>query len=653
MQIFFVFDDDGAHQAGRFIDISLDRDTRDHVAEFNLAALVGQNRDVVWVPLHERLAFFHMRAVVFRNHRTDNDVVALELTTFRVVHADRTILAQHDPAAIERLHCAQIVEAHRAVILRFNDRLFESLARRSADVECSHRQLRSWFADRLSGNNSNRFAHFHILAGGQISSVTHSANAATAFARQHRADLQALYTDALQICRDFLVDELVGFDDLLLLVHWVRDCFAANAADDSLGKIDNFLVALVNRADDDSVYGAAIFYIDNNVLCRVDQFTGEITGVRSFERGVGQTFARAVGRDEILEHAQTFAEVGSDRSLDNFSARFRHQAAHASELTHLLAIAARPGVNHQINWIQFFAAVVVFQCTEHDVRNLVAGVRPDIDDLVVTLAVRDDAFSILLLDLANLFISVFELGLFFLRNDHVRNSNRDSGPCRLGEAKLFQLIECRDRCRWSCDLIAAPDNVAELLFAGGLVEKPEFLWPNLIENDATGRRFDRLRFRGAENSLSSAIRILKTNSIVCFDRAFGHGEFHFDWLGEERQMAVLFHRSARILRHVIATEPDVLRRRRDRFAAGRRENVIRCEHQHARFQLRLDRERHVHSHLIAIEVRIVRGADERVNPDRFAFDQLWLEGLDRQSMQRRPAAEQHRMFAGDFFKYVA
>ena len=139
MQIFFVFDDDGAHQAGRFIDISLDRDTRDHVAEFNLAALVGQNRDVVWVPLHERLAFFHMRAVVFRNHRTDNHIVAFEFAAFRVVHADRAILAQHDPAAIERLHCAQIVEAHRAVILRFNDRLFESLARRSADVECPHR----------------------------------------------------------------------------------------------------------------------------------------------------------------------------------------------------------------------------------------------------------------------------------------------------------------------------------------------------------------------------------------------------------------------------------------------------------------------------------------------------------------------------------
>src|SRR5205823_12771154 len=172
--------------------------------------------------------------------------------------------------------------------------------------------------------------------------------------------------------------------------------------------------------------------------------------------------------------------------------------------------------------IQFFAAVVVFQCTEHDVRNLVAGVRPDIDDLVVTLAVRDDAFSILLLDLANLFISVFELGLFFLRNDHVRNSNRDSGPCRLGEAKLFQLIECCHRCRWSCDLIATPYNVAELLFAGGLVEKPEFLWPNLTENDATRGRSDRPRVRSPENRWSPAHRHVNTTANMRSALARGH-----------------------------------------------------------------------------------------------------------------------------------
>ncbi len=88
MQIFLVLDDDRAHQAGRFIDVALDRHARDHVAEFDLAALVGQNRNVIRVPLHERLALLHLCAVRFGNNRTDDDVVAFEFATFGVMHAN-------------------------------------------------------------------------------------------------------------------------------------------------------------------------------------------------------------------------------------------------------------------------------------------------------------------------------------------------------------------------------------------------------------------------------------------------------------------------------------------------------------------------------------------------------------------------------------
>src|SRR5439155_18754774 len=55
MQIFLVFDNYRTHQASRFINIPFNCDTRDHVAKFNLAAFVGKNRDVVWIPLHEGL----------------------------------------------------------------------------------------------------------------------------------------------------------------------------------------------------------------------------------------------------------------------------------------------------------------------------------------------------------------------------------------------------------------------------------------------------------------------------------------------------------------------------------------------------------------------------------------------------------------------
>ena len=140
-------------------------------------------------------------------------------------------------------------------------------------------------------------------------------------------------------------------------------------------------------------------FVDDHVLRRVDEFAGQITGVRGLQRRIGQTFARAVRRDEVFEHAQSFAEVRGDRTLDDFARRFGHQTAHAGELFHLLPIAARAGIHHQEDRIQFLATLVVFEGAEHDVRDFVTGVRPDVDDLVVTLAVGDDAVAILLLDL--------------------------------------------------------------------------------------------------------------------------------------------------------------------------------------------------------------------------------------------------------------
>src|SRR5881275_3039537 len=71
-----------------------------------------------------------------------------------------------------------LIEPNCAIVFRFNDRLLERLAGRAADVEGSHRQLRSRLADGLRGDNANCFAHFHELASSEVASVAHRANAA-------------------------------------------------------------------------------------------------------------------------------------------------------------------------------------------------------------------------------------------------------------------------------------------------------------------------------------------------------------------------------------------------------------------------------------------------------------------------------------------
>ena len=92
-------------------------------------------------------------------------------------------------------------------------------------------------------------------------------------------------------------------------------------------------------------------------------------------------------------------------------------------------------------------------------------------------------------------------------------------------------------------------------------------------------------------------------------------------------MTSILLRQSRILRYVIATQGYVLTWCGDRFTARWRENIVRSEHQHARLQLRLDRQRNVHCHLVAIEVGVVRSANERMNTNGLALNRLRSEVL--------------------------
>src|SRR5438270_7175917 len=57
-------------------------------------------------------------------------------------------------------------------------------------------------------------------------------------------------------------------------------------------------------------------------------------------------------------------------------------------------------------------------------------------------------------------------------------------------------------------------------------------------------------------------------------------------------------------------------------------------------------------HLVAVEVCVVGGADERVNANRFAFNQQRLKCLDGKTVQRRRAVEKNRMALCHLFKNV-
>src|SRR6185295_5529869 len=72
----------------------------------------------------------------------------------------------------------------------------------------------------------------------------------------------------------------------------------------------------------------------------------------------------------------------------------------------------------------------------------------------------------------------------------------------------------------------------------------------------------------------------------------------------------------------------------------------------ARFELGFQRQRHVHRHLVTVEVGVERRADERMQLDRLAFDEHGLERLDAEAVQRGLAVQENRMLADDFLEDV-
>ena len=177
-------------------------------------------------------------------------------------------------------------------------------------------------------------------------------------------------------------------------------------------------------------------------------------------------------------------------------------------------------------------------------------------------------------------------------------------------------------------MVTAPNDVAQLLLTRGLVKKSQSLGPNLIENDTAGRGLDSFTLSISIDRLPAEIGVLNPDAVVRADASFRHCKFHFGRIREQRETLAILARATWVLRKVITAERDVLGGRCDRLAAGWRENVIRGEHKHARFHLGLHRERHVHGHLIAVEVRIVSGADQRMDANGFALDQLRLKSLN-------------------------
>ena len=103
--------------AGGFVVLVLHRHPVNNVVELNSTRFLGDNWDIVGIPLDEHLPFLDLPALGNGNDRTDDHIVAFQFAAVFLVHnQDHPIFVEDDAVFILQLHPANILKLHNAII---------------------------------------------------------------------------------------------------------------------------------------------------------------------------------------------------------------------------------------------------------------------------------------------------------------------------------------------------------------------------------------------------------------------------------------------------------------------------------------------------------------------------------------------------------
>src|SRR5690606_37598421 len=233
------------------------------------------------------------------------------------------------------------------------------------------------------------------------------------------------------------------------------------------------------RSHDQALFGAAVDLGHHQVLSHVNQTTGQITGVRGLQCGIRQTFTSTVGGDEVLQNRQTFAEVRGDRRFDDGAVRLGHQTTHTGQLTDLGGATTSTGVRHHVHGVErllldglaFAINNRLFrEVGHHRLGHFVVGLGPEVDHLVVLLALGYQAGGVLRFDLLHFLGSGIDDARLLVRNDEVVHADRHTGDGRVGETGIHQLVSEDHGVLQTHSAVALVDQLGDRLLLHRLVD---------------------------------------------------------------------------------------------------------------------------------------------------------------------------------------
>ncbi|VVN45648.1 hypothetical protein PS624_05759 [Pseudomonas fluorescens] len=561
---------------------------------------------------------------------------------------------------IHSLNVFQVVQTDGTAILHLNAVGCGSTACRTTDVERTHRQLGTRLTDGLGSDNANRFTDVHLVTTSQITAVALGANAIAGFAADRRTHDH--FVDAVQLdeFNPLLVYQSTGRNDNVLGA-WLEYVTGNNTTQYALTQRLYNVTAFNVRSHQQTVFGAAIDLGYNQILRHVYQTTSQVTGVRSFQRGIRQTFTSTVSGDEVLKYAQTFTEVRSNRRFNDGTVRLGHQTTHTGQLTNLCCGTPRTRVSHHVHRVERllidFNAVTVDnllfrEVGHHCLGNFVVRFRPKVDHFVVLLALGYQAGGILALDLFHFVGGCTDDAGFLVRDNEVVNTDGNAGDGRVSETGVHQLVSEDHGLFQTNHAVALVDQLGDRFFLHRQVDDVvrQTFWHNLEQQRTADSGVDDT---GTAHAVAITVvdGFVDTNLDLGVQCGFAGTEHTVNFL-QIREHTTFAFGVDRFTSHVVQTQYNVLRRNDDWLTVGWRQNVVGRHHQRTRFQLGFQCQRYVHGHLVAVEVGVVRGADQRVQLDSLTFDQYRFKRLDTQTVKGRCTVEKNRVFANHFSENV-
>ena len=156
---------------------------------------------------------------------------------------------------------------------------------RTTDMECSHGQLRSRLADRLSSNDADRFTNIDNVAMGQIAAITHGTNTMLGATRQNGTNINPFNAGAVDFLRQRLINRFIGFYNHFVgkRIFYFLQC---HATQHTLAGGFNHFAAFHQRRYVEPVNGFTILLRNDTVLSNIHQPSCQITGIGCFQSRV-------------------------------------------------------------------------------------------------------------------------------------------------------------------------------------------------------------------------------------------------------------------------------------------------------------------------------------------------------------------------------